>query len=115
MLFQAVGAIPVVRDAARPLYDTLAGNRAFDYQLSPIQRSIQTIIDAIGAGADIATGEDTSHATRTMLEATGYVTGMVPGQLAQSTQFLVDVAYGEQDPQTFGDWLEGLTKGKLSN
>lgn len=114
MLFQTVGAIPVVRDAARPLYDQLAGNRAFDYQLSPIQRSIQTIIDAGGVAGDIVTGEETDNATRTMLEATGYVTGMVPGQLAQAAQFLVDVSYGEQDPRTFGDWFEGLTKGKIS-
>ena len=114
MLFQVVGAIPVVRDAARPLYDKIAGNRGFDYQLSPIQRSVQTIINAAGNVADIATGEETKNATRTMLEATGYITGMVPGQFAQSAQFLVDVADGEQDPQTFGDWYEGLTTGKLS-
>lgn len=113
MLFQSVGAIPVIRDAARPLYDKLAGNRGFDYQLSPIQRSVQTIINAGGEVKDIATGEETTRATRTILEATGYITGMVPGQLAQSTQFLVDVGYGEQDPQTFGDWVEGLTKGKI--
>ncbi len=114
MLFQVVGAIPVVRDAARPLYDKIAGNRGFDYQLSPIQRSVQTIINAAGNVADIATGEETKNATRTMLEATGYITGMVPGQFAQSAQFLVDVADGEQDPQTFGDWYEGLTTGKIS-
>jgi hypothetical protein len=114
MLFQIVGAIPVVRDAARPLYDKLAGNRGFDYQLSPIQRSVQTVINAAGMVPDIVTGEETTNATRTMLEATGYITGMVPGQFAQSAQFLVDVGYGEQDPQTFGDWFEGLTKGKIS-
>lgn len=115
MLFQAVGAIPVVRDAARPLYDKLAGNRGFDYQMSPIQRSVQTVINAVGVSVDLARGEETTNATRTILEATGYVTGMVPGQIAQSTQFLVDVGYGEQDPQTFGDWFEGLTKGKISD
>ncbi|PQM29398.1 acetyltransferase [Sphingopyxis lindanitolerans] len=113
MLFQLVGAIPVVRDAAHPLYDKIAGNRSFDYQLSPIQRSVQTVINAAGMVPDIVTGEDTTNATRTMLEATGYLTGMVPGQFAQSVQFLVDVGYGEQDPQTFGDWFEGLTKGKV--
>ncbi|ALJ15366.1 hypothetical protein [Sphingopyxis macrogoltabida] len=115
MLFQMVGAIPVVRDAARPLYDKLAGNRGFDYQLSPIQRSVQTVINAAGAVKDIATGEETTNATRTIMEATGYITGMVPGQIAQSTQFLVDVGYGEQDPQTFGEWFEGLTKGKIED
>jgi hypothetical protein len=114
MLFQTVGAIPVIRDVARPLYDELAGNRAFDYQLSPIQRAIQTaFIDAPSAIVDIASGEDTTNATRTIMEGVGYVTGLVPGQVAQSTQFLVDVGYGEQDPETFGDWFEGLTKGKL--
>lgn len=113
MLFQTVGAIPVIRDAARPLYDKLAGNRGFDYSLSPIQRSVQTVINAAGEIKSIATGEETKNATRTIMEATGYITGMVPGQIAQSTQFLVDVGYGEQDPQTFGDWFEGLTKGKI--
>lgn len=114
MLFQTVGAIPVVRDAARPLYDKIAGNRGFDYQMSPIQRSVQTVINAAGVSVDLFQGEETTNATRTMLEATGYLTGMVPGQIAQSTQFLVDVGYGEQDPQTFSDWFEGLTKGKIS-
>lgn len=115
MLFQTVGAIPVIRDAARPLYDKLAGNRGFDYQLSPIQRSVQTVINAGGEIKDVATGEETTNATRTIMEAVGYLTGMVPGQIAQSTQFLVDVGYGDQDPQTFLEWLDGLKDGKIED
>ena len=61
----------------------------------------------------IARGEDTKRATRNVLEMTGYITGLVPGQLAASTQFLVDVGSGEADPEGFWDWYTGLTKGRI--
>ena len=113
MLFQQFSAIPIMRDAARPVFDKLADNPTFDYQLSPIQRALQSIIDGVGIIPEVVSGEETTNATRTMLEAVGYATGLVPGQIAQSTQFLVDIGYGEADPETFGDWIDGLSDGKI--
>ena len=37
----------------------------------------------------------------------------VTASFAVAAQFLVDVGYGEQEPETISDWYEGLTKGKV--
>ncbi len=112
MLFNALAPIPFVRDLAQPLWDKAAGNRSFGYQLSPVQRAGETLVNVGGDAGRIARGEDTKRATKDVLEAAGYVTGLVPGQVATAVQFLVDVGYGEQDPETVGEWYRGLTKGK---
>lgn len=71
------------------------------------------VIIVFGFG-NLIEGDETTRATRNALEATGYATGLVPGQVATAAQFLVDVGYGEQDPETVAEWWEGLTKGKVS-
>lgn len=113
MLFQALGAIPLVRDLARPVWDGIAGDRLFDYQLSPVQRAGQSVVNVATDVGHAAQGEDTRHATRDTLEAAGYWTGLVPGQLAAATQFLVDVGRGDQSPQSVSDWYKGLTTGRV--
>ncbi len=113
MLFNSLGAIPLVRDVARPLWDKAAGEKGFDYQLSPIQRGAQTVINTAGDVGKIARGDETTRATRNALESIGYTTGLVPGQIAASAQFLVDIGEGDADPQTIGEWYEGLTKGRI--
>ncbi|WP_375272038.1 acetyltransferase [Sphingomonas sp.] len=112
MLFNALAPIPFVRDLVQPLWDKAAGNKSFGYQLSPVQRAGETMVNVAGDTGRIARGEDTKRATRDALEATGYATGLVPGQLATATQFLVDVGYGEQDPEGVMEWYRGLTTGK---
>lgn len=114
MLFNMLAPIPVLRDLAQPAWDKAAGNRSFGYQLSPIQRAGETMVNVAGDAGRIARGEETKRATRNALEATGYATGLVPGQIATATQFLVDVGYGEQDPETVSDWWNGITKGKAA-
>lgn len=113
MLFNALGPIPVVRDLVQPAWDKAAGNRSFGYQVSPIQRAGETVVNTAGDAARIVRGEETKRATRNALEVTGYATGLVPGQVATAVQFLVDVGYGEQDPQTAADWYRGLSRGKV--
>jgi len=113
MMFDAIGAVPVVRDLGRPLWDEAAGNQGFDYQMSPIQRAGQTIVFFAGDVGKVVRGEDTKRMTKTTLETVGYTTGLLPGQIATSTQFLVDVGYDEYDPQTVSEWYRGLTKGKI--
>lgn len=114
MLFQSLSAIPIVRDAARPIWDALAGKRAFDYQLSPLQRSGQSVVEVAKDVGNLAQGKQTKHATKNALEAVGYWTGLVPGQVAASTQFLVDVGMGDAQPRDLGDWWTGFTKGRIS-
>ena len=115
MVFQMLGPIPVVRDLARPVWDGIAGNKAFDYQLSPVQSAGQSVVRVAKDVGKVADGGETTRATRNVLEAVGYTTGLVPGQFATAVQFLVDVGEGDQDPETVAEWYRGLTKGKIAD
>jgi len=115
MLFQSLGPIPGVRDVASPLVEGLTGGKPFDYQFTPIQRSFQSLVESARDVHKMIEGEDAKRPVRNALEVAGYWTGLVPGQIATSTQFLVDVANGEQDPETAAEWYRGLTKGKAKS
>lgn len=113
MLFQSLGPIPFVRDLGEPAWNKAVGNPTFGYSLSPIQRVGETFVNVGGDIGKLWRGEETKRATRNAMEATGYLTGLVPGQVASAVQFLVDVGEGEQNPETAAEWWEGLTKGKI--
>lgn len=113
MLFQMLGPIPLVRDLGEPVWAKATGKPSFGYSISPLQRVGETFVNVAGDVGKIAEGKDTKRATRNALEATGYATGLVPGQLASATQFLVDVGAGEQDPEGVKEWWEGLTTGRV--
>lgn len=115
MTLNVLGPIPVLRDAAPAVWAKVDGSRSFGYQMSPLQRAGDSIVNALGDVGNLVTGEETRRATRHALEAAGYLTGLVPGQLASAAQFLVDVAEGAQDPETVAEWYEGLTKGKIAD
>ena len=113
MLFQMLGPIPGLRDLAPPVWQAVAGDRPFDYQFTPMQRAFQVLVDTAEDARKIFDGKDAKRPVRNALETVGYWTGLVPGQVATSAQFLVDVGTGDQDPETFSQWYEGLTKGKI--
>lgn len=113
MLSQSLGAIPIVRDLTDPVFDRLQGQQGFDYRLTPLQGVGQSVVNVAGDASKIAQGKETKRATRNALEAVGYTTGMVPGQIAASSQFLVDVSRGDARPESLEDWYTGLTKGRL--
>lgn len=113
ILLGVLGPLPLVRDVTEPFWDAITGGKPRDYQLSPLQRAGQSLVVAGGDAHRLATGEETKHATKDVLEATGYVTGLVPGQVASATQFLVDVGQGDADPHGVADWYKGLTTGRL--
>ena len=112
MIFNALGPIPFVRDVTQPVWNKVEGKPTFGASLSPIQRVYDTAQNVAGDIGRAARGENTQHAIRDSLELTGYATGLVPGQVAAATQFLVDVGYGDQHPETVADWYRGLTTGK---
>jgi hypothetical protein len=112
VILQMLGPIPVVRDLAKPIWEKVAGDRTFGYQISPMQRAGDTLVNLGGDVGRKVRGEDTKQMTRDTLETVGYTTGVVPGQIAAATQFLVDVGAGDQDPEGFGEWYRGLTTGK---
>ncbi len=105
----ALGPIPLVRD--------IAGGVAsgFGYTFTPASGLGRTAVNLWKDGAHIWEGEETKRATRDVLEFAGYVGAPISGQVAASTQFLVDVSQGEQDPQDFGDWWEGIKSGKIKD
>lgn len=103
----ALGPIPFIRDVAG------AVGSGFDYQFSPAASVGTSFVRLLKDGERLLQGEETKTATKDALQAIGYATGWVPGQAAQTAQFLVDVSYGDQNPETFGEWYTGLTKGKI--
>lgn len=113
MLSQSLGAIPMVRDAVDPIYSAITGQFSFGYRLSPVQGAVESLVRVGKDINKVAEGKETKRATRDVLEAVGYTTGLVPGQMAASTQFLVDVGNGDADPETIGDWYTGITKGRM--
>lgn len=102
----AFQGIPIARDIAGAL------ESGFGYSFTPAEGFGRSVVNLWNDGARVVEGEETKRMTRNFLETIGYATGKVPGQLATSTQFLVDVGYGEQDPQTAAEWWRGITKGK---
>jgi hypothetical protein len=115
MLASAIGPIPVARDIFEPSWNAAVGNRVFAPTISPVARALESFVTAVGSTAKLAKGEETKHATKDILEAVGYGTGLVPGQIASATQFLVDVGQGDADPEGFSQWIEGLSTGKIKD
>ena len=107
--------IPLLRDVLPPAVAAAQDKPTFGYSFTPVAKMGDTFVNLARDAGNVIEGEETKRATRNFLEGVGYVTGLVPGQIATSAQFLVDVAYGDQDPETFGDWYSGITSGKVSD
>lgn len=112
MLSQLLGPIPGVRDIVEPVWDAFAGNKSFGYQLSPLQQAGDALVQVAQDAHHAAHGERTRHATKDVLQAAGYFTGLVPGQVASAAQFFVDLGNGDQHPETVADWYRGVTTGE---
>jgi hypothetical protein len=115
LLANSLGPIPLVRDVFEPAWNKARGKGFAGTSITPVQRALESFVGSAGDIGKLARGEETKHATKDVLETAGYMTGLVPGQVASATQFLVDVGSGDADPQNFGDWLEGLSTGKIKD
>jgi hypothetical protein len=113
IISQMLGPIPIVRDVWSPAFKRATGQPSFGYKMTPAQGAFDTTVNVAGDLGRVARGEETKRMTRNTLELLGYSTGMMTGQIAASTQFLVDVSEGDQQPRSGADWFEGLTKGKI--
>lgn len=111
----AIGPIPVVRDLWEPVWQGIRGGKVYNPSITPLQRAMDSIVNAGKDAGKIARGEETKHAVKDALETTGYLTGMVPGQVASATQFMVDVGNGDAQPKGVWDWVEGLSTGKIKD
>ncbi|MBB3955931.1 hypothetical protein [Novosphingobium sediminicola] len=112
MLANALGPIPYVRDLFEPAWNKAIKGKAYSSGSTPIQRSAESFEQLASDLGQFWRGEPTQHATKDFLETAGYVTGLVPGQVASSIQFLVDVARGDQHPQSAYEVWRGLSTGK---
>lgn len=109
MALNALGPLPVVRDLAN------IAVKGFDSSVSSVDRFLSTASRTIKDMQRLADGEDTKRATRNAMEVGGYLGAPTSGQMAATSQFLVDVYSGDQHPEDLGDWWEGLTKGKIKD
>lgn len=113
MMLSLVGPIPLVRDIAPIALARAKDDPTFGYKFTPVSGAGQSLINVVSDASNIVQGEETKRATRNAIETVGYFTGLTTGQMAAAVQFLVDVGYGEQDPEDFSDWWEGLNTGKI--
>lgn len=113
LLANSLGPIPFVRDVFEPAWNKARGQGFAGTSITPVQRALESLVGTAGDIGKIARGEETKHAVKDVMETAGYFTGLVPGQIASATQFLVDVGLGDTNPKDFGDWLEGLSTGKI--
>lgn len=109
MGLNALGPLPVVRDLAN------VAVKGFDSSVSSVDRFVSTASRTIKDIKRLADGEDTKRATRNAMEVAGYFGAPTSGQMAATSQFLVDVYSGDQNPEGFAEWWEGLTKGKIKD
>lgn len=109
MGLNALGPLPVVRDLAN------VAVKGFDSDVSSVDRFVSTASRTIKDVKRLAEGEDTKRATRNAMEVAGYFGAPTSGQMAATSQFLVDVYSGDQNPEGFSQWWEGLTKGKIKD
>jgi hypothetical protein len=112
-LANMMAPIPLARDVFEPAWNAAIENKYFNPTITPLQRVLESVVNSAKDAGKVARGDETTKATKNTLETIGYTTGLVPGQVASSTQFLVDVGYGDQDPETVSEWLDGLSDGKL--
>ncbi len=111
--FTTLGPIPLVRDVAPVAYAKATDDKTFGYRFTPAAGAMESVTAIAGDAGNVIEGEETKRATRNAIETVGYFTGLTTGQMATAAQFLVDVSYEEQDPETLAQWYEGLTTGKI--
>lgn len=111
-LFNAFGPLPFVRDAGPVVYSRATGGDTFGYRFTPAQGAFEALDRVAADYQRVNQGKETKRATRNTLEAAGYLTGLVPGQFAATSQFAVDWMTGDADPETAGEWWNGITKGR---
>jgi hypothetical protein len=113
MLGQQFSAIPFVRDIYEPIWNGVTGTKGFDYKFTPAQAAGESAVRLAKDVGKMIEGEETKQMTRNTLDAIGYATGITTGQINASTQFVIDIATGDQNPQTLGEFMEGVTTGKI--
>jgi hypothetical protein len=113
MLANQLAPIPGLRDLFQPTWNAVAGHKVFNPSVTPLQKVYDSVINLGKDLGNVAHGKPTKQLTRHALESVGYATGLVPGQFASATQFLVDLSNGQAHPHSVSDWVQGLSTGRI--
>jgi hypothetical protein len=111
MFFGLWAGLPIVREMAQGAERESIGKRAMDAQ-TPIARAADAIAGPLKDAYKVSTGDAPSNRwVQHAVTAPGYFFGLPTGQLGSSSQYLYDVAEGNQNPQGVGDVALGIMKG----
>jgi hypothetical protein len=107
-----LGAIPVARDLFEPTWDAIA-SQGFHRSpsITPLQQIYDTMMSVAHDIGNTIHGKPTQNGVKDSLTLAGYFTGMVPAQVSNASQFLVDLSLGHEHPQSLHDWINGLQTG----
>jgi hypothetical protein len=107
LLSQTGGQVPLVNT----LMYSFIHNR--DPSISPIENVLRAIVNVVRDAKKLANGDDPARPWTHGAQAIGYLTGLPPTQqLIDGLNFMNDVVNGDQDPDSIGEWANGLLTGK---
>ena len=111
VIFGNLASIPGVRDIGGAI------DRDFGYKATPVQNIGESVVQGWGNIKKTLDGDDDTEASSRWVKQTitlfGLTFGKPTGQIGQTAQFGYDVAQGEAEPETVGQWKEGLIKGRI--
>lgn len=111
MVANLLGPIPLARELYEPVVNAITGHHSRSPSITPLQGAFDAIYKSAQDAGALLHGKKAESAVKDALLTAGYITGMVPGQIASAAQYLTDVANGSAHPQTFQDWVNGLSTG----
>lgn len=105
--------VPIVRDVASGLENTISGKYRGGYQYTPAARALESFVKAGGDIQNLIVKGETNHGSlKRWIELPGYALGLPTGQAGNTIQYLHDVLVSrEQNPRNVKDWLDGLVYG----
>jgi len=115
MFFGLWSGLPIIRELSAGAERESIGKRAMDAQ-TPITRSASALVAPLKDAYKVSTGDAPSDRwVQHAVTAPGYFFGLPTGQLGSTSQYLYDVAQGNQNPQGVGDVAVGIVKGPQKN
>lgn len=111
LIANQLAPIPGVRDLIEPALNKLEGHYGRNPSITPLQGIYDSVSKSLDDAGALIHGNPTKTLTKDTMMTAGYLTGMVPGQMAAATQYLVDVGDGSAHPHGVRDWINGLSSG----
>jgi hypothetical protein len=111
MVSNMLAPIPGIRDLIEPALNKVEGHYSRNPSITPLQGIYDSVSKSLDDAGAIIHGKPTKSLTKDTLSTAGYITGLVPGQVASAAQYLVDVGNGSAHPDSVKDWINGLSLG----